>query len=91
MHIEASSPSFNNIPKAVSPRRERIKRHPTLRDRILASKMGVYAVNLLEKGYSNQIVSIRNNKIVNDDIDVALAMPRVFDEELWAMNDILSI
>lgn len=64
---------------------------PSASDRMLATKMGVYAVDLLEKGVSNQIVSIRNNKIVNDDIDVALAMPRVFDEDLYKMNEILSI
>ncbi len=64
---------------------------PTAYDRMLATKMGVYAVDLLEKGETNQVVSIRENKIVNDDIDVALAMPRVFDEKLYEMNKILSI
>ncbi len=64
---------------------------PTAFDRMLATKMGVYAVELLEKGISNQLVSIRENKIVNDDIDTALAMPRVLDNELYQMNEILSI
>ena len=58
---------------------------------MLATRMGVYAVDLLDEGISNQIVSIRNNQIVNDDIDVALAMPRRFDQKLYEMNQILSI
>ena len=58
---------------------------------MLATKMGAYAVDLLDKGVINQVVSIRDNKIVNDDIDVALAMPRRFDEQLYKMNEMLSI
>lgn len=65
--------------------------NPTASDRMLATRMGVYAVDLLEQGKSNQIVSIRNNQIVNDDIDVALAMPRVFNEDFYRINKILSI
>ncbi len=65
--------------------------NPTASDRMLATRMGVYAVDLLEQGKSNQIVSIRDNKIVNDDIDVALAMPRVFNEDYYRINKILSI
>lgn len=64
---------------------------PSAFDRMLATKMGVHAVELLEKGITNQLVSIRGNKIVNDDIDTALAMPRVFDDELYRANTILSI
>ncbi len=64
---------------------------PTAFDRMLATRMGFKAVELLEEGISNQVVSIRENKIVNDDIDVALAMPRAIDEQLYAMNEMLSI
>lgn len=65
--------------------------NPTASDRMLATRMGVFAVDLLEQGKTNQIVSIRENKIVNDDIDVALAMPRVFNEDYYRINKILSI
>lgn len=65
--------------------------NPTASDRMLATRMGVFAVDLLEQGKTNQIVSIRANKIVNDDIDVALAMPRVFNEDYYRINKILSI
>lgn len=65
---------------------------PSAFDRMLATRMGVYAVELLEKGeVNNQVVSIRGNKIVNDDIDVALAMPRKLDEELFHIAEMLSI
>ncbi len=47
---------------------------PTLRDRVLASRLGNYAVDLLTQGIGNRVVSIRNNVIVDDDIYEALNM-----------------
>ena len=41
---------------------------PTVRDRVVASEMGYYAVELLEKGASNRVVGMQNNKIVDFDI-----------------------
>jgi len=65
--------------------------NPSAFDRILASKMGYHAVKLLVQGKSNRVVSIRNNQIVDDDIQEALAFPRKFDNELYEISKILSI
>ena len=45
---------------------------PTLRDRVLASKMGTYAVDKLLKGESNIVICERNGDIVSNDIGYAL-------------------
>lgn len=64
---------------------------PTAADIILASRMGNYAVKLLEKDIGNRVVSIRNNKIVDDDINEALAMENKFNKELYELAQVLSI
>lgn len=64
---------------------------PTAADIILASRMGNYAVELLEKDMGNRVVSIRNNKIVDDDINEALAMENKFNNELYELAQVLSI
>ncbi|MFA7162981.1 MAG: 6-phosphofructokinase, partial [Eubacteriales bacterium] len=63
---------------------------PTAADIILASRMGNYAVELLEKDIGNRVVSIRNNKIVDDDINEALAMENKFNKELYELAQVLS-
>ncbi len=64
---------------------------PTAADIILASRMGNYAVELLEKDIGNRVVSIRSNKIVDDDINEALAMENKFNKELYELAQVLSI
>ena len=56
---------------------------PTLRDRLMATTMGVEAVDLLEKGIGNRVVAYKDGKIVNFDITEALDMPRTFDKHLY--------
>ena len=55
---------------------------PTVRDRGVASEMGYYAVDLLEKGESNRDVGLQNNKIVDFDIQEALSMKKPYEEHL---------
>ena len=55
---------------------------PTLRDRVVASEMGYYAVELLEQGIGNRVVGMQANKIVDFDIQEALAMKKPYDERL---------
>lgn len=64
---------------------------PTNFDRILASRMGSRAVELLRENIGNRIVSVRGNRIVDDDIEDALSMPPKFDDELYQLSRILSI
>ena len=64
---------------------------PTVRDRVLASQMGNYAVNLLEQGVGNRVVGVRGDKLVDFDIQEALKMQKEFDENLYKLYDIISI
>ena len=56
---------------------------PTLRDRVVASEMGNRAVKLLQEGLGNRVVAMRDGRIVDYDITVALSMKRVFNRELY--------
>lgn len=62
---------------------------PTVRDRVAASQMGYRAVELIEQGISNRVVGMMDSKIIDVDIQEALAMKKPFDEELYRVcNDI---
>ena len=56
---------------------------PTVRDRVVASQMGYYAVELLSQGIGNRVVGMQSSKIVDFDIQEALAMKKPFEEELY--------
>ncbi len=56
---------------------------PTVKDRVVASRMGNKAVHLLMDGMSNRVVIARAEKIVDIDIQDALKMEKPFDEELY--------
>ena len=64
---------------------------PSVFDRILASRMGVRAVELLLDGKSAKVVGVKDNKIIDMDINEALSMTRSFDKETYEMAKILSI
>ena len=64
---------------------------PTAFDRILASRMGVRAVELLLEGKAARVVGIKDNKIIDLDIHEALSMERTFDKDTYEMVKILSI
>ncbi|VFP79206.1 6-phosphofructokinase [Buchnera aphidicola] len=56
---------------------------PIAYDRILASRMGIYAVQLLLKGKKGKCIGIINNKIVHHDINYALLnMKKSFEYDL---------
>jgi len=56
---------------------------PSEFDRVMATKMSTKAVHLLMEGASGRVVGIRENRIVDMDIDEALTMEKFFDEELY--------
>jgi len=56
---------------------------PTVRDRVVASQMGYYAVDLLAQGIGNRVVGMQNNKIVDFDIKEALSMKKSFEIDLY--------
>ena len=51
---------------------------PTMRDRILATKMGVYAVDRLLEGKSNIVICERDGEIVSNDISYALKLDDMY-------------
>jgi 6-phosphofructokinase 1 len=63
---------------------------PSAFDRILASRMGVAAVEVLMEGKSGRVIGIREGKIIDEDIDAAFNAPKVFDEELYEISKMLS-
>jgi len=65
---------------------------PTARDRMLASRMGCKAVELLmQEGMTSKAVGIKGGEIVAYDLEEALNMPRQHDETLMDLAEILSI
>jgi len=59
---------------------------PVVYDRILASRMGAYAVELLLQGYAGKCVGVKNEKMVFNDITNALKnMKRTFKKD-WLIT-----
>ncbi len=63
---------------------------PTVRDRVMASEMGYYAVELLEKGIGNRVVGVKDGKVYDVDIQEALSMKKPFDERLYKIANNIS-
>ena len=64
---------------------------PTMADRVLASRMAARAVDLLLEGKGGRVVGIRNNQIIDDNVDDALAMKHRVNEDLYKLANILSL
>ena len=64
---------------------------PTARDRVVASKMGYHAVQLLLQGIGNRVIVLRDDKIVDFDIYEALKMERKVDTEVYKIAHEISI
>ncbi len=64
---------------------------PTAADRILASRMGYHAVQLLIAGASNRVVATQNDRIMDFDIYEALNMTKEINTDLYKMAMEISI
>ncbi len=65
---------------------------PTARDRLLASRMGFRAVELLATGEGgSRAIGIKGSHIVDFDLEEALALTKTWDASLMEISDILSI
>ena len=64
---------------------------PTCKDRVYASTMGAYAVDLLCEGKSNRIVAYKDGKFVDFDVDEALAMEKHISDYQFNVGKNLSI
>lgn len=63
---------------------------PSAFDRVLASRMGSKAIELLMEGKTSRVVGIKDNEIFDQDIDEALALERKFDEKLYKISEEIS-
>ncbi|WP_341675667.1 6-phosphofructokinase [Niveibacterium sp. SC-1] len=60
---------------------------PTARDRILASRMGALAVELLMQGYGGRCVGLQRNELVHHDIIECIEkLKRPFDQTLFNLS-----
>lgn len=64
---------------------------PVAFDRVMASEMGAYAVDLLVEGYGGRCVGIQSNKLVHHDIiDAIENMSRPFNETVYGLTKTLA-
>ncbi len=56
---------------------------PTARDRVTASRMGEYAVEIMRTGKKNRIVSIVNGDLCDFDVVEALSMKKGLQEDMY--------
>jgi len=64
---------------------------PTVYDRVMASMMGHRAVQVLKDGAMNRIIALRDNKLVDLDLEEALLMNKELPQELIDLSKILSL
>ena len=64
---------------------------PTCKDRVYASTMGAYAVDLICEGKSNRVVAYKDGKFVDYDVDEALAMEKHISDYQFNVGKNLSI
>lgn len=64
---------------------------PLARDRILATQLGSYAVELLRQGIGNRVVVVKSNKVVDYDILEALEMKKTLDLEMYKVAQQINI
>lgn len=64
---------------------------PTCKDRVYASMMGAYAVDLLAEGKTKRVVGYRHGEFTDFDIDEALAMKKNVSEYMWEVSKALSV
>ncbi|TMW71704.1 6-phosphofructokinase [Alteribacter natronophilus] len=64
---------------------------PTASDRVLASRLGAKAVELLLSGEEGKMVGIEKNALVSHDISDALSRGHSIDEEMYRLSQELSI
>lgn len=64
---------------------------PTAFDRVLASRLGAYAVELLLEGKGGRCVGIQKNELVHHDILEILDRPHAVDKNMYRLSQELSI
>ncbi|MCX4327315.1 MAG: 6-phosphofructokinase [Lachnospiraceae bacterium] len=62
---------------------------PTARDRVTASVMGAYAVDMIDQGKKNRLIGYKNGHVYDIDIEEAFKMQKDIDEYEYAVAGIL--
>jgi 6-phosphofructokinase 1 len=63
---------------------------PSCFDRVLASRMGVKAIETLLEGKSNYMIGIRDNKMILTPLEMAIKGETAIDAELIRVSDIMT-
>ncbi len=64
---------------------------PSCFDRVLASRMGVHAVELLMDGKSNAMVGLQNGEMTTTPLEKAIKENNPIDKEILRVSDIMSV
>ena len=64
---------------------------PSCFDRVLASRMGVKAVELLLDNKTNKMVGVQNNQMVAVDLENAVKEHHKIPDEILRISDIMSV
>ena len=64
---------------------------PTARDRVMASRMGAYAVETLLAGKSNRVVCNVNSEITDFDITEALNMHKDINQQMYEISKMMAV
>ena len=64
--------------------------NPTAKDRVYASIMGAYAVDVLVSGKTNRVVAYKHGEFVDFDIDEALSMTKELDPFQLSVSRIMA-
>lgn len=64
---------------------------PTTFDRVTASTMGNKAMELLLEGKSGRAIGLKENSIIDMDLDEALSVEKVFEKDMYQIARVLSI
>ena len=62
---------------------------PTARDRVCASVLGSYAVDIIDQGKKNRLVGYKNGSVYDVDIEEAFAMEKSIDDYQYTVANIL--
>lgn len=63
---------------------------PSCFDRVLASRLGVRAVELILDGKSNLMVGLKDDKVISTDLEKAIKGENVINKELIRVSDIMT-
>lgn len=64
--------------------------NPSMSDRLLGTRCGVRAVQLLIEGRGSKVVGVKNDQIIDMDISKAIGMKKTFDMDLYNMSMLIS-